>query len=80
MIFIKMIIDFYVLLGVEEELAYYTHFAGSKKPNIIYRIYKRVNRRFRNEMDEYVSSASSFDKKSKNYSKWRIFNKRNEEL
>ena len=74
---IKMIIDLYLLLGAEEEVAYYTMHSVSKKPNIIYRIYKRFNRRFRNEMSEYVASLAPEKKPNKrNY----VFTKRKEEL
>lgn len=72
---IKMIIDLYVMLGAEEEVAYYTQPSVSKKPNIIYRIYKRFNRQFRNEMSEYVSSLAP----EKKYNKRKyIFIKRKE--
>jgi hypothetical protein len=62
---IRMFIDLYLLLGAEEEVAYYTHPSVSKKPNIIYRIYKIFNRRFRNEMSAYVQSLAPEKKHDK---------------
>lgn len=67
---IKSIIGTYLVVGAEEDWEYHNNLFCTKKPNIIYRIYKRFNRDFRLEMNTFVLSGLPTNKLNRWSMRW----------
>lgn len=63
---IKHLFGCYLMMGLEEDWLLYHSCTYAGKPNLVYRIYKAVNREFRLEANEYIlSGADLFQYKTK---------------
>ena len=50
----KGLLETILVIGAEQDYAYYNNFTKTKKPNMIYRIYKRFNKEFRKEVNAWI--------------------------
>lgn len=62
----KCLFSYYLTLGLEQEDMAYNFSGYTKKPNIVYRLYKRFNRQFGDECANYLNRHKG---KSVKYSK-----------
>lgn len=52
---IKAFISTLLAVGLEQDDMYHNSITKQRKPNMIYRIYKRFNRQFRDEANTYIN-------------------------
>lgn len=57
---IRRVFMMYVMMGLEEDWWLHNSVTATKKPNLVYRLYKAVNREFRLDANEYVFGGDLF--------------------